>query len=192
MLETLDKSIEQIMNKIKELDLDRSTVVIFFSDNGQLANKSNTYFRGSKGDLYEGGIHMPLIIRWPGKIKAGTLCDELVISNDFYNTIIDIVSSGMQKMNSPHGISLVPYLMNDEIPEIERSLYWHYPHYHGNGLGPQGAVRKGKYKLIEWYEKSYFDDSGMYELYDLEKDPSEINNLAVSNPKKVLDFLLDF
>jgi arylsulfatase A-like enzyme len=189
MLETLDKSIKEIIDKITELDLDKRTVVIFFSDNGQLAEKSNKIFNGSKGDLYEGGIHMPLIIRWTRKIKAGTSCDELLISNDFYSTIIDIASGGEQKINTPHGKSFVPYLMDDETPVTDRSLYWHYPHYHGNGLGPQGAVRKGKYKLIEWYEKSYFDETGMYELYDLENDPGEMNNLSDSNPEKVLELV---
>ena len=135
---------------------------------------------------------MPLIIRWSGKIKAGTSCDELVISNDFYNTIVDITAGSMRENSTSHGVSLLPYLINDEKPKIDRSLYWHYPHYHGNGLGPQGAVRSGKYKLIEWYEKSYFDEPGMYELYNLEIDPGEINNLADSNPKKVRELALDF
>lgn len=177
MLETLDKSVEEIMLKLKELDLEDNTIVVFFSDNGQLGEKNGFPFRGSKGDLYEGGIRMPLIIRWPVTISSGTICEEPVISNDFFSTFVEIANIKDQQF-STDGISIVPLLKNPKTKLNRKSLYWHYPHYHGNGLGPQGAIRKGKYKLIEWFEKSYLNEPGMYELYDLEDDPGERKNLA--------------
>ena len=182
MLERLDNSIGIIQNKLDELDLDKNSIVIFFSDNGQLADKDGFPYRGSKGDLYEGGIRMPLIIKWPNIVQAGSISNELVISNDFFPTFADLFN--LEAMySSEDGISLLP-LFHDPDTELKRkALYWHYPHYHGNGIGPQGAIRKGNYKLIEWFEKSYFNEPGMYELYDLENDPAERYNLSNTLPE---------
>ena len=180
MLETLDNSIAEIMKKLKELNLEENTIVIFFSDNGQLGGKNGIPFRGSKGDLYEGGIRMPLIIRWPGVIKPGTLCEELVISNDFYPTLSELAIDNNYKSNTD-GLSLVPLLKNFSAKLQRNTLYWHYPHYHGSGLGPQGAIREGKYKLIEWFDESIDNGRGAFELFDLVKDPGEQNNLIDSH-----------
>ncbi len=190
MLETLDNSISTILNKLEELRIEDNTIVVFFSDNGQLGEKNGYPFRGSKGDLYEGGIRMPLIIRWPEVVEAGSVCNELVISNDFSPTFVDILDLETED-TFEDGSSLLPLLQNSKTELQRKALYWHYPHYHGNGLGPQGAIRKGKYKLIEWFEKSYFNEQGMYELYNLENDPSERNNLADSLPKVVKDLSRD-
>jgi arylsulfatase A len=182
MLETLDHSIGQILAKIKELNLEKNTVVVFFSDNGQLGVKEGKPYRGSKGDLYEGGIRMPLVIRWPGIVEKGSICEEIVISNDFFPTFTEIAGL-REKSRKTDGISLISLLKDPTINLNRDAVYWHYPHYHGTGLGPQGAVRQGQYKLIEWYEKSLLEMDGAVELYDLHKDSAEQNNLADSKPE---------
>ena len=181
MLETLDESIGIIMKRLTDLELEDNTVLVFFSDNGQLGVKSGGPYRGSKGDLYEGGIRMPLIIRWPGIVKASSTCEALVISNDFFPTFSELADVKV-KVKDMDGRSLVPVLLDPENKLSRPALYWHYPHYHGSGLGPMGAVRQGPYKLIEWYEKSISGRDGSVELYNLENDPAEQTNLADSLP----------
>jgi len=181
MLETLDESIGIIMKGLEELELEDNTVLIFFSDNGQLGVKSGQDYRGSKGDLYEGGIRMPLIIRWPGTVEPGTTSEALVISNDFFPTFSEIGNVKME-VKDIDGLSLVPILMDPAYKPSRKALYWHYPHYHSAGLGPQGAIRQGPYKLIEWYEKTILGTDGSVELYNLENDPAEQTNLADSLP----------
>ena len=182
MLETLDNSVGDIVKKIKDLGIERKTIVIFFSDNGHLGTKTGRPFRGSKGDLYEGGIRMPLIIKWPGIVRAGSECHEVVISNDFFPTFNEIAGASPDVENID-GISLVS-LLKDHSAELDReAIYWHYPHYHGSGLGPQGAIRSDGYKLIEWFEKSAYNEEGAFELYDLNKDPAEQKDLAATHPE---------
>jgi len=181
MLETLDKSVGTVLSTIRELNLERSTVVVFFSDNGQKGTKTGRPFRGCKGDLYEGGIRVPLIIRWPGVVEPGSVCKEVVISVDFFPTLNEIAGA-VRDVATTDGISLVPLLKDPDSALDRDAVYWHYPHYHSLGLGPQGAIRAGRYKLIEWYERSAYGEPGALELYDLELDPSEQNNLANSMP----------
>ena len=190
MLETVDKSIGVLMKQLNDLGLEENTVVIFFSDNGQLGVKSGLPYRGSKGDLYEGGIRMPLIIRWPGIIEPGSTCEELVISHDFFPTFSELADVEA-KVKDIDGMSLVPLLMDPENKLSRKALYWHYPHYHSAGLGPQGAIRQGPYKLIEWFEKSIYGTDGAVELYNLENDPAEQNNLADSLPGLAAKMLSD-
>jgi uncharacterized sulfatase len=182
MLETLDTSIGKILDKIDQLGLADNTIVVFFGDNGHLGPKDSKPLRGSKGDLYEGGIREPLIVRWPGRAKPGSVCSEPVISNDFFPTLCE--AAGLRKFKPNDGVSIVPLLRNTGKPDRE-ALYWHLPHYHGQGISPSGAVRKGKYKLIEWFEKSIdgVHTDGAFELYDLEKDLNEQNNLARKMPQ---------
>lgn len=181
MLETLDNSVAEIIAKLKELNLEENTILIFFSDNGQLGEKNGKPFRGSKGDLYEGGIRMPLIVYWPGTVEPGTLSEDLVISNDFFSTFSELANVKIK--SETDGISLFPLLKNSRAKLNRNTLYWHYPHYHGTGLGPQGAIREGKYKLVEWFEKSIDNEKGAIELYDLLTDPGERHNLVDSLPQ---------
>jgi len=182
MLETLDKSVGEIWAKLKELNLEENTILIFFSDNGQLGEKNGKPYRGSKGDLYEGGIRMPLIVCWPGTVKPGSLSDELVISNDLFATFSEVANVKIESESGSDGISLLPLLKNPKAQLNRNTLYWHYPHYHGTGLGPQGAIRDGNYKLVEWFEKSIDNEPGSFELFDLDTDPGEQHNLVDSLP----------
>ena len=186
MLETLDASVGTIRRKIKDLGIEDNTIVIFFSDNGQHGPDAGagSPFRGSKGNFYEGGIRMPFVIKWPGVTAAGSVCDELMISNDFFPTFNEMAGVSSSATNID-GLSLVPVLKDANASLGRQALYWHFPHYRGRNIGPHGAMRKGRYKLLEWYEKSALGENGAFELYDLVADPGEQNNLAASTPGRV-------
>ena len=186
MLETLDKSIGTILKELDELNLADNTIVIFFSDNGHLGPKDSKPLRGSKADLYEGGIRVPLIVRWPGAVKPASVCDVPVISIDFFPTFLEVVGL---KVTDPEvdGVSLIPLLK--QTSKLKRdAIYFHYPHYHGQSIAPSGVIRRGKYKLVEWFEKSVdgFNVAAV-ELYDLENDLNEQNNLAEKMPQKAAE-----
>lgn len=182
MIEHIDRSLGQIMAKLEELELAENTVLIFFSDNGGLHSSAvrtgepvmvNTPLRDEKGSLYEGGIREPLIVRWPGKIEAGSECDVPVTSVDFFPTMAEL--AGVTIEHPIDGRSLVPLLRQSGAFERD-AIYWHYPHYHHST--PAGAIRLGDWKLIEFFE----DDR--LELFNLRDDLSETNNLADAKPEK--------
>ena len=185
MLERLDSSVGRLMAKVDQLGLAENTVVIFFGDNGMYGDPDTLKpLRGAKGHLYEASFREPLIVRWPGKVKAGSASDVPVISNDFYPTLAEL--SG-QKLTQPDldGISFVPLIK--QTGSISRdALYFHYPHYSPQGGRPGGAIIAGRYKLIVWYEKEIDakDSLDAVELYDLEKDIGEQHNLAGSMSEK--------
>ncbi|TNF42925.1 MAG: DUF4976 domain-containing protein [Bacteroidetes bacterium] len=181
MIESVDISMGVIMKKLEELGLDDNTVVIFTSDNGGHGRwTSNWPWRGNKGNFYEGGIRVPLIIKWPGKAKAGSVCDVPVISTDFYPTMLEMANLDLMPEQHMDGLSLAPLLKNSG--SLNRSdLYWHFPNYTGTGhpdpSGPLSVIRHENWKLIENFE------DGSLELYDLENDPKESINLADQKPE---------
>jgi arylsulfatase A-like enzyme len=175
MIESMDAAVGTVLTELEELGLADNTVVIFTSDNGGLSTAegrptSNVPLRAGKGWLYEGGIRVPTIVRWPDVIAPGSNCSTPIISNDYFPTIVEAVQEKVESPQDIDGTSIVPLLRGETIDE--RPLFWHYPHYGNQGGMPGGAVRDGRWKLIEWYE------SGDIELYDLEVDPSETKNLA--------------
>lgn len=177
MLARMDSNIGKILKTLDELKLASNTVVIFYSDNGGLeTDASQAPLRHGKGWFYEGGIRVPLIVRWPGVVDKGLESSEPVSSIDFMPTFCEL--AGADGIPDVDGMSLVSHLKTGaRLPE--RNLYWHYPHYH-NGP-PCGVVRSGKWKLIEWYEKTILEEGkSAFELYDLENDKSEQFNLADS------------
>lgn len=183
MIERMDKEIGRVLKKIDDLGLTENTVVIFYSDNGGYDKlQSQDPLRGGKSMLYEGGIRVPLAIRWPGIIKPGSQSNVPVAGIDFLPTVVEIAGVNSLPANVD-GVSVVPILKESKIET--RNLYWHYPHYHRFGYMPSGAVLDGKYKLIEWYEKSFFNNPKSYSLYDIENDLSERNDLADQMPDKV-------
>jgi len=184
MLLELDTSIGKIFDKLKELDLDKNTLVIFVSDNGHLGVKDGFPLRGSKADLYEGGIRVPMIVRWPGRVEEGSVSAEPVITTDFFPTLNEIVQAGKLPENVD-GLSLVPILKNSDARLGREALYFHFPHDHSSGLGPMSVVREGLYKLVEFSERLVSGKPGAYELYDLETDLAEKNDLAASHPEVV-------
>ncbi len=181
MIEALDSSIGRIMNSLDKLKLADNTLVIFTSDNGAFGGVSDLQpLREAKGYLYEGGIRVPLIVRWPGQVSPGTLNDVPVVSMDFFPTILEAIGEEVDE-SKLDGESLLPLL--NENGSLKRSaIYFHYPNYafhQGNRLG--GAIRQGNHKLIE-----RFDDDSV-ELYDLKQDIGEKHNLAKQMPKLAAD-----
>ncbi len=198
MVAAVDDSVGRILAKLDEWQLSDNTVVIFFSDNGGLCTRPasskkngkgaagpgcNLPLRAGKGWLYEGGIREAAIVRAPGKAQ-GIACNTPMVSTDFYPTILELAGLPLQPELHVDGRSLVPFLDTEPKEQAERELYWHYPHYHGSGWAPGGAIRKGDWKLIEFWE---YDD---VELYDLSKDIGEQNDLSTQHPEKVIELQL--
>lgn len=190
MVETMDAAVGRVLRSLESNGVADNTVVIFLSDNGGLAvlerpwverlgtpPTSNLPLRAGKGWLYEGGTRVPLIVRWPGAVRAAAVEGTPVITDDFLPTLLEVAGVEWSADRPIDGLSLVPLLRGTGEPDREE-LYWHYPHYHGSGQRPSGAVRSGDYKLIEWYE------DGRLELYDLSKDPGETVNLAAAMPER--------
>jgi len=182
MLEQLDAAVGRLLATLNRLRLDGRTVVIFTSDNGGLATAeghptSNLPLRGGKGWPYEGGVREPLIIRWPGVTRPGSVCDTPIISTDYYPTLLQMAGLPLRPQQHLDGVSLARLLNGKKLPE--RSLFWHYPHYGNQGGRPAGVVRRGDYKLIEWFEDM------RVELYDLKKDAGEQHDLAAQKPPEV-------
>lgn len=177
MLERIDAGVGEIMAKLESEGLAENTVLVFFSDNGGAHNSgNNSYLKGYKTQLYEGGIREPLIIRWPGKIKPGAVTHEPVSSIDFYPTFLDI-AQGINTEQHLDGVSLMPLLKENKSCG-ERTLYWHYPSETGNAKHKMSsAIRVDDYKLIEFYEDC------RKELYNLKADPGETTDLSEDMPE---------
>ena len=179
MIEAMDAALGRILAEIDALRLRERTLVIFTSDNGALLSVADLRpLRLGKGYLYEGGIRVPLIVRWPGVVRPGSVCSTPVVSTDLFPTMLAAAGRAPAKNTPQDGESMVPLLR--ETGGLKRdTLYFHYPNYawhRSNRLG--GAIREGNYKLIEWFD----DDS--VELYDLEADLSETRDLAGRMPDR--------
>ena len=183
MIESMDSAVGIVLNKLKELNLDKNTVVIFTSDNGGVSSgdafsTSNLPFRGGKGRQWEGGIREPYYIKVPG-MNSGVTSSIPVTGTDFYPTILEL--AGIKAMPKQHvdGVSLVPVLKGSGLSKtsrlLSRDLLWHYPHYGNQGGEPSSIIRSGKWKLIHYYE----DDRD--ELYNLEVDLVEKQNVISKN-----------
>lgn len=186
MIQSLDEGVGRIMSKLDELKLADNTVVIFTSDNGGLIPVTrHPPLRAGKGSAYEGGVRVPMIVKWPGVTPPGKVCDEPVISTDYYPTILEMTATaGDTKHNATlDGKSLAP-LLRDPAAKLDRkALFWHYPHYHPGGATPYSAVRAGDWQLVEFFEDNHA------ELYNLKDDAGEKNDLAEKNPKKKAELL---
>ena len=183
MVEGLDISVGVVLDKLERIGVADNTIVIFFSDNGGLSKNdtitSNKPLRGEKSTAWEGGVRVPLIVKWPGKTPRGSVIEEPVISVDFFPTLLEM--AGIDSVVRVDGKSLVPLLKGDS--GFRRGpIYWHYPHYNAHTpiitCTPYGAVREGPFKLLEFYE------DGHIELYDLREDIGETRDLAEAMPDK--------
>jgi len=166
----------RVLTALNRLKLSDNTLVIFTSDNGPFAGGADARpLRGAKGSLYDGGIRVPLVVRWPGNVKPGAVSDVPVVSMDFLPTIL--AAAGILQQPAPlDGEDLTPVLSGRGQLRRE-ALYFHYPNYawhRSNRLG--GAIRTGDYKLIERFE------DGSVELYNLREDIGERRNLAAQKP----------
>lgn len=186
LLEELDASVGGIVAAVDRLGLAEKTLIVFISDNGGLVHDqggriytSNAPLRSEKGTLYEGGIRVPAIVRMPGLVPAGTVCEVPAGTTDLPATILDLAGVPLAGHEPLDGASLMPLLRDPKVVFARETLFWHLPHYHHSS--PASAIRKGDWKLIEFFE------DGAVELYDLSSDPGEAKNLAAANPDKTTE-----
>ena len=189
LVESVDDSIGRVMARLAELKLDQNTVIFFTSDNGGLYgtvrngvwNKGptdNSPLRWGKGSAYEGGVRVPLIVKWPGVTQAGSVCATPVISVDHFPTMTAM--AGADASPAVDGESLVS-LLKGNGPLKRDAIYWHYPHYHPGSATPYSAVRAGDWRLIEFFEDNHI------ELYNLKDDVGEQRDLASKMPEKAAE-----
>ena len=193
MIECLDENVGRLMSALDELGLRDNTIVLFSSDNGGIRKLSKQDpWRAGKGSYYEGGIRVPITVRWPGVVEAGSTCSVPVTGLDFYPTFLDAIGASPSPGKVLDGRSILPLLTGKSSFPKGRTLYWHFPIYLQNYAGeedqsrdakfrtrPGTVLRKGKWKLHE-----YFEDGALL-LFDLENDPGETKNLAQEKPKKL-------
>ena len=196
MVESTDQSVGRVLKELEQQGISDNTIVVFFSDNGGYGPATSMApLKGSKGMMYEGGIREPLIVRWPNKIKESSRCDVPVMGTDFYPTFMD-VSGAIDISQTLDGESLLPILIDSSASLNRESLYWHFPAYlqgyrnMKDSMGywrttPASAIRKGDWKLIEFFE------DGKLELYNLKEDIGESFNLADTYPDKLQELYAD-
>ncbi|WP_431125786.1 arylsulfatase [Flagellimonas flava] len=186
MITMLDQQLGELVAKLKELGLYENTLIMFCSDNGPTytGGADFEYFESSKpftngegrtkGNVYEGGIRVPFVASWPGQIKAGSVSDHISIFYDVLPTLCDIVDVPLPQ--NVDGLSFKPTLLGSKQQEHD-FLYWEFPSYKG-----QQAVRMGKWKAVR---KNIFEGNLKIELYDLEHDLREANDLADQYPEVI-------
>lgn len=198
MIESVDESVARINHTLEELNLSENTILIFFSDNGG----HGTYtcqkpLRGGKGMYYEGGIREPMFVYWPGKIKAGSSCDEPVIGTDFYPTFLELAGAPKPEKYILDGLSIAPLFMGEKTIQRD-AMFWHFPGYLEAYKGltdesrdpvfrtrPVSVIRKGDWKLHLYYEEWVLDGgrknietNNSVELYNIKNDIGESKNLC--------------
>ncbi|AQG78824.1 sulfatase [Spirosoma montaniterrae] len=183
MLESLDDGVGRIVARLSELGLTENTLVIFTSDNGGVGlpelgpTPTNLApLRKWKGHVYEGGIKVPLIMSWPGKMPQNQTCTNYLINTDFTPTLLELL--GQPTPNLPDAKSFWPLLTNPATSLDRGAIFWHYPHFSNQMGRPAGAVRLGDWKLVENYE------TGQRELFNLARDIGETRDLSRSNRTK--------
>ena len=184
MIESMDSAIGQVLDALEAQGLAENTLVIFTSDNGGLSTSegsptSNLPYRAGKGWLYEGGIRVPVLVRNPASGHGGTTCLEPIYTTDYFPTILASTGHDLLPENHKDGTSFLTYLENPATQLSGRPMFWHYPHWGNQGGSPGTAVREGKWKLIRWGWPA------RSELFDLEADPSEKNDLSTKQPEQV-------
>ena len=191
-VQTLDHHVGQMLNALRRSGRERNTLVVFMSDNGGHPEyAANAPLRGSKWNLYEGGVRVPMIVRWPGKVAAESVTDVPAIGYDWLPTFSAIAGSKPRDLD---GMDLTNVLLG-QTSSTDRDLLWHFPYYHPErgykdaketiGIDdfrvsktrPQSALRRGKHKLL------WFAENDRAELYDLESDPGEQSDLSQTNPE---------
>ncbi len=186
MISAVDDGVGRLMAALDRLALADNTVLIFYSDNGGFGPVTSMVpLRGSKGSLYEGGIRVPLIVRWPGHITAGSVSGAAVIGTDFYPTLLEL--AGSSATEGLDGRSLVP-LWTGAHTTIVRDLFWHFPAYLEADRSvtgpwrttPVSAMRRGDYKIVHTFE------GDRWELYNLRDDIGETRDLAAAMPAQLL------
>jgi arylsulfatase A-like enzyme len=178
MIESVDENFGKVLAKVDELGIASRTVVIFMSDNGGLIqNTVNSPLRAGKGSAYEGGVRVPLMIRWPGHTRAASTCDTPVIGIDLYPTVLEMTGATRERGQVIDGESIAG-LCNGARGLKRDAIFWHYPHYHAGGATPHSAIRQGPWRLVQ------FQEDNRVELYNLAQDISETQDLAGREPDR--------
>jgi len=184
MVHSLDENVGRVLAKIDELGVADNTLVIFTSDNGGFTNKcklnrdlavaNNAPLRSGKGSCYEGGVRVPLIVRGP-QVAQGKISSEPVYAPDLYPTLLRAAGLSDQAQAGIDGVDFTPLLQNPDATLKREALYFHYPHYYQTTT-PVSALRKGDWKLLEYYEDNRL------ELFNLKQDPGETQDISTANP----------
>jgi arylsulfatase A-like enzyme len=187
MVEMMDRAVGTVLKSLERAGVADHTVVILTSDNGGLSTAEGTPtcnlpLRGGKGWMYEGGIRVPLIVRWPGVTKSGSQTDQYVTSTDFFPTLLEMADLPLLPQQHVDGSSFIATLHGSERHE-RGPIFWHYPHYGNQGGSPSAAIRDGDWKLIEFFE------DGHAELYNLANDISERHDLVDAEPERASTML---
>ncbi|MCH9655994.1 MAG: sulfatase [Planctomycetes bacterium] len=192
MIEHCDDMVGRIVDAIDDAGLTDNTMIVFTSDNGGLYRRydyreqaddnvsSLAPLKGEKGSLHEGGVRVPLIVKYPPLVNGGAVCSEPTITYDFYPTFVDLAGGTLPKNQTIDGLSLKPLLSEPGAKLNRDALHWHYPHYHHDR--PASSIRERDWKLIE-----YLDGSGDVELYQITQDIGESKNLAGEKKGRVTD-----
>ena len=181
MIAAMDKSLGDIMDFLEKENLVKNTAILFMSDNGGLSavarggkrHTHNAPLSSGKGSIREGGIREPMMVKWPNKVLPNSTCDDYLIIEDFFATILEIAGVEAEVKQTVDGQSFVPLLKGESMPK--RPLFWHYPNAWGPtgpGIAAYSAIRLEDWKLI------YYHDSELFELFNINKDIGETNNLA--------------
>lgn len=190
MVNELDQEMGRLFDEMDRLGVANNTAVIFASDNGGVEEvvtsdpyklTTNAPLRGQKGGQYEGSHRVPLIVKWPGMIEPGSVSNEVTITTDFYPTFLEMAGLPLQPQQHLDGISIAPALRGGTLDRD--AVYWHKPHYYSRNP-PLSAVRSGRYKYILYWETELSPAGGRpHELFDLEADIGETNNLVDEKPE---------
>ena len=184
MIESMDKSLGDLMDYTKEQEIDENTIILFTSDNGGLSavarggipHTHNKPLSSGKGSAHEGGIREPMIVNWPGVTQANSKTDRYLIIEDFFPTILEMAEIGnYQPVQHIDGKSFTSVLKGENSARNERSLFWHIPNNWGPtgpGIGASSTIRKGDWKLI------YYHTNQNFELFNITRDIGELTNLA--------------
>ena len=188
LVESVDDSVGAVVRKLAELNLTNDTAIFLTGDNGGLSGTVNAQgwregptrngpLRLGKGSAYEGGVRVPLVVKWPGMTQAGSVNDSTpVISVDYFPTILEMAGAPAPRPGAVDGESLTPLLKGGSGLRRD-AIYWHYPHYHPGSATPYSAVREGDWKLIEFYEDRHV------ELYNLRAEIGEKTELSNQHPE---------
>ena len=180
VIETLDDTVGRLLAKLERCNWPSKTIVVFTSDNGGLHVPEgphprithNTPYRAGKGFVYEGGLRIPLIVRWPGHVPASRVVDAPVVNTDWVPTLLELAGQPV-----PAGLDGTSFARSccGRGPAPERRFFWHFPHYNNQGGRPTGAMRDGNWMLVEYY------DGAATELYNIASDIGEQNNVAAQH-----------
>ena len=185
LVEGMDDSLGQILDRLDHHGIADNTLIIFMSDNGGLSahgrsgkpHEHNRPLSSGKGSAHEGGVRVPMLVRWPEESPQGATCSQTVMIEDLYPTLLEAANTEAPRTSFDHldGLSVMDWISDPQLPTDHRSLLWHYPNHwgpKGPGIGPSSALRRGPWKLI------YYHDSLEFELFNLDRDLGETINLV--------------